>query len=62
MKFNIGGADRIFRIVTGLALIGLAITGTIGTWGWVGVLVLTTGIFRFCPAYSLMGVKTFKNE
>jgi hypothetical protein len=62
MKVNIGGADRIFRIVTGLALIGLAITGTIGTWGWIGVLVLTTGIFGFCPAYSLMGVKTFKNE
>lgn len=60
MNVNVGAADRILRIVTGLALIGLAITGTIVTWGWVGVLVLATGIFSFCPAYSLMGVKTFK--
>ncbi len=62
MKINMGGADRVLRIVAGLLLIGLTITGTIGVWGWVGVIVLATGIFSFCPAYSLMGVKTCKNE
>ncbi len=62
MKINVGGADRVLRIVAGLLLIGLTITGTIGVWGWVGVIVLATGIFSFCPAYSLMGVKTCKNE
>lgn len=62
MKVNVGGADRILRIVAGLVLIGLAITGTIGVWGWVGVIVLATGVFSFCPAYSLIGVKTCKNE
>lgn len=62
MKVNVGGADRILRIVAGLVLIGLAITGTIGVWGWVGVIILATGVFSFCPAYSLIGVKTCKNE
>lgn len=62
MKVNVGGADRILRIAAGLVLIGLAITGTIGVWGWVGVIVLATGVFSFCPAYSLIGVKTCKNE
>ncbi|MES2502753.1 MAG: DUF2892 domain-containing protein [Pseudomonadota bacterium] len=62
MKINMGGADRVLRIVAGLLLIGLTITGTIGVWGWVGLIVLATGVFSFCPAYSLMGVKTCKNE
>lgn len=62
MKINVGGADRVLRIVAGFLLIGLTITGTIGVWGWVGVIVLATGIFSFCPVYSLMGVKTCKNE
>lgn len=62
MKVNVGGADRILRIAAGLVLIGLAITGTIGVWGWVGVIILATGVFSFCPAYSLIGVKTCKNE
>ena len=43
MKSNVGGIDRILRIVIGLVLIGLTLTGTIGVWGWVGVLPLATG-------------------
>jgi len=34
MKSNVGGIDRILRIVAGLVLIGLAATGTVGWWGW----------------------------
>lgn len=33
MKSNVGGIDRILRIVLGLILIGLAATGTVGLWG-----------------------------
>lgn len=58
MKINVGGADRIMRIVLGLVLIALAATGTIGVWGWIGVVPLLTGIFRFCPAYTLLGMST----
>lgn len=58
MKVNVGGLDRGLRIVVGLALIGLTLTGTIGVWGWIGVVPLATGLFRVCPAYSLIGVNT----
>jgi Protein of unknown function (DUF2892) len=62
MKVNVGGVDRILRAIVGLVLIGLTITGTIGIWGWVGLIVLATGIFSFCPAYGLLGIKTCKND
>lgn len=58
MKANVGGIDRILRIVAGLALIALAATGTIGIWGWIGIAPLLTGVFRFCPAYTLLGMNT----
>ncbi|MDO5624170.1 MAG: DUF2892 domain-containing protein [Pseudomonadota bacterium] len=58
MKLNVGGIDRILRIVIGLVLIGLALMGTIGWWGWLGVIPLATGLFRVCPAYSLLGMNT----
>ena len=58
MKFNVGGLDRILRIVLGLALIALAATGTVGWWGWLGVVPLLTGVVRFCPLYPLVGMNT----
>jgi membrane protein implicated in regulation of membrane protease activity len=58
MKCNVGGIDRILRIVVGLVLIGLALTGTTGAWAWVGVAPLVTGLFKFCPAYPLLGINT----
>lgn len=58
MKFNVGGMDRILRIVIGLVLIALAATGTVGWWGWLGVIPLLTGVVRFCPLYPLVGINT----
>jgi len=55
MKANVGGIDRILRIVLGLVLIALTLTGTIGVWGWIGVVPLLTGAFSFCPLYPLLG-------
>ena len=55
---NVGGIDRIFRIVAGLVLIVLAASGTIGPWGWLGVLVLATGVFSFCLPYKFFGFST----
>ena len=62
MKSNVGGIDRILRIVLGLALIALAATGTIGGWGWIGLLPLATGALGWCPPYSLLGINTCKNR
>ena len=58
MKANVGTLDRALRIVGGLVLIGLTLAGVIGVWGWIGVVPLATGIFRYCPAYSLLGFNT----
>jgi hypothetical protein len=58
MKFNVGGIDRILRVVAGLALVGLTLAGSIGVWGWIGVVPLLTGIVKFCPAYAIFGLNT----
>ncbi|MCE8024279.1 MULTISPECIES: YgaP family membrane protein [Halomonadaceae] len=60
MKSNVGGIDKVARIVVGAVLIGLALTGSIGAWGWIGVVPLATGLFNFCPAYQLLGINTCK--
>lgn len=58
MKANVGGIDRILRIVAGLALIGLTLADVIGVWGWIGIVPLVTGLFKFCPFYPLLGMNT----
>jgi len=57
-KTNVGGIDRVLRIVAGLVLIGLTLMGTIGPWGWIGVVLLATGLLSTCPLYSIIGVNT----
>ena len=58
MKTNVGGIDRILRIVAGLVLIALTLTGVIGVWGWIGVVPLATGLLSTCPVYSILGLNT----
>jgi O-antigen ligase len=57
-KTNVGTLDRTLRVVLGLVLIALALTGTIGVWGWIGVVPLLTAAIGSCPLYSLLGVST----
>lgn len=58
MKTNVGGIDRILRIVIGLVLIALAATGTVGVWGWIGVVPLATAALGFCPLYTVLGISS----
>ena len=62
MKSNVGGIDRILRIVFGVVLVALAATGTVGVWGWLGLVPLATGLLGWCPPYSLFGINTCKNK
>ena len=62
MQLNEGGIDRGFRILVGIALIGLTVAGKIGVWGWIGIVPLATGLIGWCPAYSIFGVKTCKTK
>ena len=58
MTKNVGGIDRILRIVVGLVLIALAATGTVGMWGWLGIVPFATGAMGWCPPYSILGFNT----
>ena len=58
MKTNVGSLDRAARIAVGLVLIGLALTGTVGLWGWLGVVPLATGVIGWCPPYAMLGWNT----
>lgn len=58
MTCNVGGVDRILRIGAGLTLIVLALTNVIGWWGWLGLIPLATGTFRFCPVYPMLKINT----
>jgi hypothetical protein len=58
MEKNVGGIDRILRIIVGLGLISLVFVGPHTPWGWIGVIPLLTAFVSFCPAYRLIGLNT----
>ena len=62
MSPNVGTVDRLVRIIAGLVLITLAALGKVGGWGYIGIVPLATGLFRFCPAYRLLGLRTCRLE
>ncbi len=55
---NMGRSDRLARFALGALLIALTLAGTIGAWGWIGVVPIVTAAFNFCPLYTLLGVNT----
>jgi hypothetical protein len=58
MQTNVGGIDKIARIVVGLALLATMVVGPKTLWGLIGVVPLATALLNFCPAYTLLGVNT----
>lgn len=63
MLQNVGGLDRILRLLAGLALLAFAMrigfheTGY--NWiGWLGVVPLATALVGNCPLYSIFGFST----
>ena len=58
MQINVGGWDRILRIIVGAVLIALAAFGQIGLWGYIGVVPLLTGLIGWCPPYAMFGFNT----
>jgi hypothetical protein len=62
MKKNVGPLDKYLRIGVGLLLIVLAGLGTIGVWGYIGIVPLATGVFGTCPLYQMLGINTCNTE
>ena len=60
MKANVGGIDKILRIVIGAALIAWVLFSNGPVWAWIGVVPLATGLFNFCALYSILGINTCK--
>jgi hypothetical protein len=58
MNANVGGIDRILRIIVGLALIAWAAALGGPIWAYVGIVPLATGLLKFCPFYPLLGLST----
>ena len=58
MKANIGNTDRLIRIVLGLILLSLAFVGPKTPWGYLGLILIATGIVRWCPAYLPFGISS----
>ena len=57
-KVNLGGSDRAWRVIAGLILLVLMKLGHIGAWGYVGLVLLATGMLSFCPLYRLFRLNT----
>lgn len=57
-KNNVGKTDRIIRIVLGVLLIANVFYALQSPIGWIGVILLVTGISGICPLYSLLGLNT----
>ena len=58
---NVGGIDRILRIVVGVVLIALFFVFPEAGWRYwalIGIVPLVTGLFSTCPLYSILGLNT----
>jgi len=60
MKPNVGGMDKVIRVAIGIALLAAVafVDGPLRWWGLVGLVPLVTGLFNFCPLYTLLGLNT----
>lgn len=58
MKSNVGGIDKILRIIVGAGLVGATVAGLLPVWGYVGIVPLATGLMGWCPLYPLLGLNT----
>ncbi|MES9946610.1 MAG: DUF2892 domain-containing protein [Candidatus Thiodiazotropha sp.] len=58
LKKNVGKTDRIVRIIVGILLVGNIFYGIQSPIGWIGVILLLTGLFAICPLYSVLSLDT----
>ena len=57
-RLNVGNLDRLVRLFLGLFLMAGAATGVIGPWGYIGLVLMLTGVAAYCPVYALVGFST----
>ncbi|UFS68375.1 DUF2892 domain-containing protein (plasmid) [Paracoccus denitrificans] len=67
MQINIGSAERALRLILGIVLVALPfLVGLSALWTWVsviaGLVLVVTGVVRFCPIWALLGIRTGGRE
>jgi hypothetical protein len=58
LKNNVGNIDRIIRVVVGIILVGNVFYALQLPIGWLGVILILTGVTGKCPFYSIVGINT----
>ncbi len=61
MQKNIGGMERVIRILVGVGILSLVFIGPETKWGYLGLIPIATGIIGWCPPYALLGINTCKS-
>jgi hypothetical protein len=59
---NVGSLDQIIRLVLGAILVSLVFVGPQTPWGWLGLILIATGVINFCPIWMMLGVNTRKKQ
>ncbi len=59
---NVGGIDKILRILVGIIVLSLVFIGPQTPWGWIGLVPLLTGLVGFCPLYKIIGLSTCSSQ
>jgi Inner membrane protein YgaP-like, transmembrane domain len=57
-KQDTGKVDRIIPVIVGALLVGNVFIGLQTVVGWIGLILIVTGLFGTCPVYSLLGINT----
>jgi len=63
MKSNVGGIDRVVRVLGGVALLAAGfLAGISEPWNYVamgaGVVFIATSMISFCPLYTILGINS----
>lgn len=58
MKSNVGGIDKVARIVVGVVLVSIGIFGIGTPWTFIGIVPLLTGLVGWCPLYTILGINS----
>ncbi|MCL6263444.1 DUF2892 domain-containing protein [Craterilacuibacter sp. RT1T] len=62
MQKNIGGTERVIRVLVGLAITSLAFVGPASPWAFLGLVPVATGLIGWCPPYAMFGINTCKKK
>ena len=60
MKVNVGGTERVVRVILGAVILSLAFIGPKTPWAYLGIVPILTGATGWCPPYSLFGISTVR--